>query len=581
VSALRAERNRVEVGRVEVGRIEAGRVGVGEFAAPTRCWWHRPVAAVVIVLAVYTALALTMDQRGHLGGDAGSKVAVLHAVATGEHPQFDVGYWAFEHDPELRFHPLYYTAVVDGRAQQLSTLPMVWLARPLHAIGGDRLTLALPMFGGILCALAARALAQRLGARDPWVAYWVISLASPVAIYSIDVWEHTLGLAGMLWGVIALFDAVESDRPWAHAVFAGLSFGIAATMRTEALVYAALGMATAVAVLLTRRVVGRAIAVGWCASVGVASMWIANDWFERIVLGAPLRSARAADVVSDAGTQASDRVNDAWVTLASLNYADLTTDRMLGALILVGLLVATWSTLHTRTAGVCIGTAAVLIGFGLRLGSGLSFIPGLVPVFPLAAVGAVIGVRRAQSRVLTIAALAAMPLIWVTAYAGMPGAQWGGRYLFASGVLFAVAAIAKTGVGSHRLRVLAVAMSVVVTGSGILYLRDRTLDVGRATVAIASIDADADVVIARVPFLWRELGSTYDAADRHLTVVQRDELDAAAAIARDVDASTIAVVQEANEPIATLDGYRADRTASTPWIGRNLTTVFYESDLSD
>ena len=58
------------------------------------------------------------------------------------------------------------------------------------------------MLGAVLCAFAARALARRLGGGDGWAAFWIIGLASPVAIYALDFWEHTLGLALMLWGVV-------------------------------------------------------------------------------------------------------------------------------------------------------------------------------------------------------------------------------------------------------------------------------------------------------------------------------------------------------------------------------------------
>jgi len=77
-----------------------------------------------------------------------------------------------------------------------------YAAYPLYLVGGDRAVLLLPMLGALVCALAARALARRLGGGDGWAAFWIIGLASPVAIYALDFWEHSIGLALMLWGVV-------------------------------------------------------------------------------------------------------------------------------------------------------------------------------------------------------------------------------------------------------------------------------------------------------------------------------------------------------------------------------------------
>lgn len=551
-----------------------------EFVLSRRCWWHRPGVAVAVVVTVWLAIAATMDPRGHLGGDAGSKAAVLEAVDRGDHPQFDVGYWAAADDPELRFHPLYYTAVVAGRPQQLSTLPMVWLARPLHAIGGDRLTLVLPIAGGIACALAARALAARFGAVDPWTAYWIVALATPVAIYSLDLWEHTLGLAGIAWGVVHVIDAVDRSRHTrsvlGHAAAAGLLFGAAATVRTEALVYALAFVGGAVGMLLVRRAARASLTLGAVSFVGVAVTWIANAWFERLVLGASLRSARAADVASGTGERAGDRLHDAWITLAGTNYADVTVDRLVGGLIVGGTVIAAW--LAARgSRRLAMVMAAIVAAYVLRIGSGLSFVPGLVPVFPLAAVGAVTGWRSRRARPYVAAAVAAIPLIVATSYAGMPGAQWGGRYLFGSGLVLAVAAVATGASLPSRARVVAVVVSVAITATGVVYFATRTHEVGRASDAVGTVAVGADVIVSRVPFLWRELGATYDPAARHLTVVDPDDLAAAFTIARAHGAATVVVLQETSDPVAEVPGFHVASATDLPWIGRPLTALRYQA----
>ena len=55
---------------------------------------------------------------------------------------------------------------------------MLYAAYPLYRLGGDRAVLLLPMLGAVLTALAARALARRLGGGSGWTAFWAIGLAT-------------------------------------------------------------------------------------------------------------------------------------------------------------------------------------------------------------------------------------------------------------------------------------------------------------------------------------------------------------------------------------------------------------------
>src|SRR5690606_13033976 len=88
-----------------------------------------------------------------------------------------------------------------------TTLPLVYLAYPLWLVGGYRASLLWPMVGAVGAAFVARGLARRLGDRqDGWPAFWLAGLASPLAIYALDLWEHTLGVALMGAGILLLVD---------------------------------------------------------------------------------------------------------------------------------------------------------------------------------------------------------------------------------------------------------------------------------------------------------------------------------------------------------------------------------------
>lgn len=560
-------------------------------------WWRHPTVAALGVLAVYLLLAATLDPRGRIGGDTGGKVAVLAVIDAGEHPHFDVGYWAAAEDPDGVLHPLYYTAPLEGRYQQLTSLPMVWLARPLYAIGGIELARLLPMAGGILTAFAARALVARGGrgsdgrsSRDsarPWHAFWLVAVGSPVAIYSLDLWEHTLGLAGIAWGIVALADGLAARRSGVvSGLLAGLAFGAAATMRTEALVYGAVATSVAMVLLAIRRRGRAAIAVGGSAFGGLVTALALNDLFERAVLGAPLRAGRAAGVASESGANLGARVEDAWVTLAGLNYGDVALDRALGALIVFGLAAVVWFARRGDSPRLRIAAVVTVAAFATRLGSGLSFIPGVVPVWPVAIGGAVM-VWRPRHRAgasstpwwpafLGAIGLLAAPVIWITQYAGMPGAQWGGRYLFASALVLGAVAVAGASTVPRAVRAGAVVLSIAVTASGVLYLRDRT------HVAAATFDElvrlDADVVVSTVPFLFREAGAVYTPERRWLTAADAESLSRAAAIAGGRGGARLAVVTEAGGAAPELAGYRATGAERLPWVGRDLAVRYYVAE---
>ncbi len=174
---------------------------------------RRPLVACLVLLALYATCTLALnDPRGTLGTDTGSKLATLHVMDQKGTLVPEIGYWAAAADPKGDVHPIFYSFKVNGTWVNVTTLPMIYAAYPLFELGGDRAVLLIPMLGAMLCALAARSLARRLGRGSGWSAFWVMGLVSPVAIYALDFWEHSLGLALMLWGVVWLLRVLDDDR---------------------------------------------------------------------------------------------------------------------------------------------------------------------------------------------------------------------------------------------------------------------------------------------------------------------------------------------------------------------------------
>ncbi len=510
----------------------------------------RPLVAAIVLLICYFGAASLNNPRGFLGTDTGAKVATLHQSTT------DVGYWAKADDPTASLHPLFDTIHVDSHYVAVTTLPMLMAARPLWDAGGMRLALLLPMLGAVAVAAAGAALAKRLGSRSPMTVFWVIGLGSPVFIYALDLWEHTIGLACMAWAIVLLYDTWSRRAGWRAAVGAGALFGLGATMRTEALLYGAVATAvTVVAIAVADRAIRRAAPIALGALAGIVPVLVANTLLERAVLGGSLRTARAAGSAGATGSDFGTRVGEAVRTTVGLNYASLSVEALAGGCIVLALVGAAVMLAsgrgRPRYQAELLGAAALLLV--VRIHAGLSFVSGFVPALPITAFGIVLAWRDPRRRILALIALVALPLVWLTQYTGGAGPQWGGRYLLCTSFLLAVVGIVATESLPHWSRVCALALCVGITLAGVRYLEIRSDQGAKAADTIAAMNDD--VVVSRFAHLFREAGSQYTPERHWLTALSDDDLARAASIARSHDATTVAVIGEPG-PKERLDGYR-------------------------
>src|SRR5207244_3310459 len=152
----------------------------------------RPWVAGPLLLVLYVGLSYLNDPHGYLGTDTGAKVAALRVMAASHHFDPNMGYWAARWDPTARFHPFFHTAVVGHRFVTVTTLPALYAGEVLYRLGGYRAALLIPELGSVACAFAARALVRRLHGGEGWAAFWIVGLASPLTVYALDIWEHSL-----------------------------------------------------------------------------------------------------------------------------------------------------------------------------------------------------------------------------------------------------------------------------------------------------------------------------------------------------------------------------------------------------
>lgn len=548
----------------------------------------RPVAvllALLALLAAYGGLSLLNDPRGTLGTDTGGKLATLAAMDRNGTFDPDIGYWAADLDPDGDLHPLHYTSRVGDRWVNVTTLPMVVAARPLYSVGGERAVLLLPMVGAALAALAARALARRIGGGDGWWAFWAVGLASPLAVYALDFWEHAPGLAFVLWGLVLLYDVVDRRAGWRGALASGLCFGAAFTMRTESLVYAAAAAGVAAVLLLARARRERslhpgrlvALAGAWVGGLGVVAA--ANQAMERALVGSGIRASRASGTAGMAGDDATLRAKEALTTAVGINRFVPSTDWLVGAAMVALVMYAAWrltsADVRARRFGAYALAAATLL-YVLRFADGLGFVPGVLSASPLAAAGLATGWSARRWRPVGAVALLAVPVVWVFQYSGGANPQWGGRYLLTTGTLLAVGAMVVLAATPGRGRIALVALAALVTLGGVAWLSQRSHTVADAMRALRT--GPDTVLVVREAHVLREGGAFLTPDQRWLTAEGDRELDRAAAVAGRSGAGHLEVVQVRGRAVPSVLGdYTAvDRRRVRLLPGLDLSVVRYD-----
>ena len=522
---------------------------------------RRALVACAVLTAVYVALSFANDDRGSLGTDTGGKVATLRSME--QHRAFDpdVGYWAARWDPTGELHPLYYTFRVDDRWVNATTLPVLYAAYPLHRLGGYRLTLLLPMLGAVTAALAARTLARRLGSPGD-LAFWGVGLLSPLALYALDFWEHSLGVALMAWAVVVLLDVPGHQRRWPRALVAGLLLGAAATIRTEALVYGVVATATVCVGLLWReRRLLAPLVVGAAVVAGLVLPLAGNAALEAATTGDTMRSSRASGAASAGGDTASLRLREGLVTTVGLQPHLSWGSAGLGA----GALVLVAYALRRADAPGGRGPAAVAAAgaagiYVARLAEGLGFIPGMTAAGPLtnaAAVGASDD-GAVHRRGALVVALAALPVVWAFQFRGGAPAQWGGRYVLTSGLLLTVLGVVALERRSSAVRRALLGLSAAVTVFGLVWMSSRTHEVADS---MAVLDGRPEtVLVSRVAHLVREGGAYYRYGGRPWLTAVTDEQEAKAVdVVRRAGLPTFALIDPGGRAGAALRRVRSGR----------------------
>ena len=272
----------------------------------------------------------------------------------------------------------------------------------------------------------------------------LIGLATPVVVYALDFWEHTIGLALMAWAVVLAVDLVRGEAGWRAALGAGLLFGAArhacAPRRSSTAPSPGWSSPSCWCATGVRGIVRIAVAGAFGAAIPI----LANRLLEQWALGGGFRAARADSTAASGGQALATRVDDAITTTIGLNHWRTPTDWILGGAIVVflGLAILAFRRRgeYSTLAGVGFMLVAGVVLAG-RFTNGVGFVPGLLTASPLVVAGLVLAWRRPSTRIPVVIAVGALPIVWVFQYAGGASPQWGGRYVLLSGFLLATCGV--------------------------------------------------------------------------------------------------------------------------------------------
>ena len=475
--------------------------------------------AAALLALLLVALTFAMDDRAFLGTDTGGKVATLQGMVDRGDWRSDVGYWAAEHDPDGDLHPLYFTSPVGEQWVNATSLPMLVAARPLYDLGGYRLALLLPIAGTVAAALAARAIAERITPGSGPRTFWLLGLAGPLVIYAMDLWEHSLGVALVAWGVVLAMDA-RRHPPLVVGGAMGLLFGVAATMRTESMVFGAVIVAgTMLRTLREQRRPWGALWIGAGAAALFVVVNLVNAAAEVRLMDGAFRADRAGSAAGSFASNLGRRVEEAIATGVGLFPSLEAGLLMVGVALCAALVWLASADRDDRTVRM----VAVVVGlfYVVRAADGLGFVPGMVAASPIAAVALVRSRGREAAAFPVVLVVASLPLVWLFQYTGGAVPQWGGRYLLpAMAVLTAVGSALLDDVRPVARRAL-VAAAVGVTVFGVVWTAQRThhvADHGEQVVAAAD-----GALISDVAFWLRELGAFYEPDRPWLTAQGADD----------------------------------------------------------
>lgn len=198
-----------------------------------------PLAYGLITFVFYLVLSYVwLSPDAIWSPDEGAKLLQMSNLRLeGGRLNTDIPYSGLNVDPDLRFAPVFLQ--VRGHALSLGRLPVFpLLSLPFYQmLGSYGLYLIPACAGAAICVLSCYLVAPASRSIGLWL---LISLGSPVLIYAVIFWEHTLASSLILAGSWLVLNLRPPRRTWPDLLrWAGTSviFALAIYMRPDTILF--------------------------------------------------------------------------------------------------------------------------------------------------------------------------------------------------------------------------------------------------------------------------------------------------------------------------------------------------------
>lgn len=240
----------------------------------TRVRDHRlAISSVLIIGLLYVVGLVAMPPEGLTHHDTGAKyLQVRNLRLSSSGLDWSINYPARALDPEMEFVPFNAKqhTVEDGRIHLQWPVFLGLLTRVPWKVMGFWGLYVVPLVSGVGVGWATYLLAMAVGAprRAAWVAVPLVGLATPVFIYSLLFFEHTLAALLVTLSLLAACRAIEGSGS-RGMMLSGALLAVAVYFRSELYVLA-LVMSGVQAVLALRDAAWRGRLVRWGVAFGLA-----------------------------------------------------------------------------------------------------------------------------------------------------------------------------------------------------------------------------------------------------------------------------------------------------------------------
>ena len=237
------------------------------------------VFSVAIPIIVFLIFYHKVPFNAFFAGDAGIKYLEIVGQSMPGYGFGSFPYPAETMDPELKFLPGG-TMAFKGHLHGAFSYMFAIGSEPFWRLFGIPGIYAIPLLGVVISLLFTFLLVKEAtGIRRGFIAMVVLAGASPLMIYGVVIWEHSIAVALVLMGTWCWL----SKKPVIiRDFFGGFFLGSTAWFRTEAYCFI-FGMSIAFAIM--NRSVSKRLITGACGVLGaLAPLWIMNT----ILFGQPL-----------------------------------------------------------------------------------------------------------------------------------------------------------------------------------------------------------------------------------------------------------------------------------------------------